>query len=62
MFKSCHILLIEAPKIRQIMKLTPRVPDKTDFVPPVTSSKVFAKAIRIKEMILYLWLVIKEGN
>jgi hypothetical protein len=45
MFKSCHILVMEAPKMRQIMKLTPSVPDRTDFVPPLTSSKVFAKAI-----------------
>jgi hypothetical protein len=36
MFKSCHILLIEAPKIRHMIKFTPRVPNKADFVPPLT--------------------------
>jgi hypothetical protein len=44
MFNNCHILLIDEPNIRQIIKLTPSVPERTYFEPVLTSSRVFAKA------------------
>jgi hypothetical protein len=36
---------MDAPKIKQIMKFTPSVPDITDFVPSLTWSKVLAKVV-----------------